>query len=105
MSVVNDKTIKELNKKYRGKDAATDVLAFTWKEDKIVKTNFLGQIFISYPKIIKQAKEYKATEEEEFTRMLAHGALHLAGYDHQTKRDANKMFKIQEEIIRLLCSQ
>lgn len=97
--VIGDKEMKNLNRSYRGKNITTDVLSFSFSEEKKVKTDFLGQIFISYPKIKKQAKEYKVKEKEEFTRMFIHGILHLLNYDHNTKSNEKKMFCLQEKIV------
>ncbi len=102
INIISNKKIKELNKNYRDKDAVTDVLSFAWQESDGVKDNNLGQIFISYQKIKKQAKEFKVTVKEEFTRMLVHGMLHLVGYDHIKEGEARKMFAIQEKIVENL---
>jgi probable rRNA maturation factor len=59
----------------------------------------LGQIFIAYPQIKRQAKQYKISEKEEFVRMLVHGLLHLVGYDHNTIKDEKKMLNLQEKIV------
>lgn len=97
--VVSDKEMKKLNYNFRGKNKTTDVLSFVFNEDKKIKSRYLGQIFISYPQIRKQAKQYGVSTKEEFIRMLVHGILHLAGFDHNTKIKEQKMFKLQEKII------
>lgn len=97
--VINDKEMQKINFCYRGKNKTTDVLSFAFQEDKKIKTDFLGQIFISYPQIKRQAKRYKVSEKEEFVRMLVHGLLHLVGYDHDTNVKEQKMFKFQESMI------
>lgn len=94
VAVVGDKKIQTLNKKYRGKNKVTDVLSFSW-----LSGDFLGQIFICYPQIVRQAKEYEISVDEEFARMLVHGLLHLVGHDHVKKIEASRMFKIQERIV------
>ena len=101
VSVIGEKEMKELNFRYRGKNKVTDVLSFAWQEDKKVKSEFLGQIYICYPQIARQAAELSVNVKEEFARMLTHGLLHIMGYDHVKKQDAKKMFKIQEEIVCL----
>lgn len=101
VNIVGEKEIKDLNFRYRGKNKVTDVLSFAWQEDKIVKSKNLGQIYICYPQIQRQAKELSVNVKEEFTRMLTHGFLHIIGYDHIEKKEAKKMFKIQEEIVCL----
>ena len=100
VNVVGDKEIKDLNRRYRGKNCVTDVLSFAWTEDKKVKSGLLVQIYICYPQIARQAKELCVGAPEEFARMLAHGLLHLLGYDHIKKTEAGKMFKIQENIVK-----
>jgi len=103
INIVGGSFIKKINKEFRGLNEETDVLSFAWAEDKIVKSDFLGQIYISYPRIKLQAKENNITIKEEFVRMLAHGVLHLIGYDHGSKAQANKMFKIQEDVVKKIC--
>ena len=99
INIVGGKEIKELNHSYRGKNKITDVLSFAWTEDKVVKSKFLGQIYICYPQIVRQAKELTIKTKEEFARMLVHGFLHIIGYDHVEIKEAQKMFKIQEEVV------
>jgi probable rRNA maturation factor len=99
INIVGDKEIKDLNSRYRGKNKVTDVLAFAWQEDGIIKTKSLGQIYICYPQIQRQAKEFFVKTKEEFARMLSHGFLHIMGHDHEKKKEAEIMFGIQEEIV------
>lgn len=99
INIIGDKEMINLNYHYRGKKKPTDVLSFAWQEDKKIETNFLGQIYICLPQIKRQAKEYKITEDEELTRMLIHGLLHLVGHDHMNEKQAKKMFKLQEDTI------
>lgn len=99
INIVGKKEITDLNFRFRGLNKVTDVLSFAWQEDKIIKTESLGQIYICYPQIVRQATELSVNVKEEFVRMLIHGLLHILGYDHVKKQDAKKMFKIQEEIV------
>ncbi|MDD2758187.1 MAG: rRNA maturation RNase YbeY [Patescibacteria group bacterium] len=100
IALVGDTEIKKLNHVWRGKNKPTDVLSFSWGEGEKISGDLLGQIIISFPRIKAQAKEYKVSVKEEFTRMLVHGLLHLAGYDHVKIKEATKMFKLQEKICR-----
>jgi len=100
INMIGDKEMIEMNYQYRGKKYPTDVLSFAWSEDKKIKSKLLGQIYICLPQIKRQAKEYKIKEYEEMTRMIIHGLLHLVGHDHIKKAPAQKMFKIQEGIIK-----
>ena len=99
INIVDDKAIKKLNKFYRNKNKTTDVLSFAWQEDKLIKSDFLGQIYISLPQIKRQAKGYKVTEKAELARMMVHGLLHLAGHNHSRAGRAKKMFILQEKIL------
>lgn len=99
VSIVGDKEIKDLNFRYRGLKKVTDVLSFAWQEDKIIKTDSLGQIYICYPQIVRQAKTFAVKPEEEFVRMLAHGFLHIIGHDHGKKKEAEVMFGLQEDVV------
>ncbi len=100
VNIVGEKEIKKLNKQFRGIDKVTDVLSFPWAEKNNKLEKFLGQIYICYPKIVAQAKEFKVTAREEFMRMFIHGLLHLIGYDHLTGKEADAMFALQEKIVR-----
>lgn len=94
--LVADKKIQELNKIYRKKNKITDVLSFGDWNDK----NFLGEVIICLPQAKRQAKKYKTNLKQELTRLLIHGILHLAGFDHEkSKQEEKKMFKLQEKMI------
>ena len=98
--LVGERRIRTLNMMHRGLDYATDVISFSALEgDVIGDSNDLGDIFICIDKIRKQARKYGVSEKEEFVRMLAHGILHLAGYDHKDEDQEEKMFKKQEKIV------
>ncbi len=102
ITLVKESVIKQLNKHYRGINRPTDVLSFAWSEvtEPIHSSkNHLGQLSVCPSYIKRQAKRFDATAREEFFRSLTHGLLHLAGYDHLTKKDSSVMFAEQEKII------
>lgn len=74
--------IRELNHRYRGKDAPTDVLSFRAPEVFRVR-GMLGELVICLPVLKKQAVELGHSPEEELRVLLVHGVLHLLGYDHE----------------------
>ncbi len=78
ITLIDDKHIRELNKKYRTVDAPTDVLSFTIKIDE---HKLLGDIYISVERALQQV-DPKENLEIEVHRLLIHGLLHLLGYDH-----------------------
>ncbi len=93
--MIGDRRMTTMNTQYRGKSYPTDVLSFPTDD-----AHDRGDIFICVPQIIRQSKKFGVTAKEECTRMLVHGVLHLLGYDHQTKRDADEMFRIQEMVVK-----
>ena len=99
--VIGDHRMKELNRRYRGKNKTTDVLSFPAQEGEWAgkQEQDLGDIFISAAKIRKQAKVWEVTAAEEFTRMLIHGVLHILGYDHIKEHEAKVMFGKQERYL------
>jgi len=84
--LVDDDSMRELNKTWRGKDATTDVLSFAMREGEYAELNpqLLGDVVISVPAASRQASRARRTTVDEVTMLLAHGLLHLLGYDHQT---------------------
>jgi len=78
VNLIGDGLMKKLNLKFRKKDKTTDVLSFNLNESGI-----LGEIYISYPKAKKQAKEYYVSMKDELRRLSGHGTLHLLGYTHK----------------------
>lgn len=104
INIIGDKEMKNLNSQYRDKRKTTDVLSFAWKESVFghVKESGLGQIFISYPRLKRQAKERGAKDEEELARLLAHGLLHLVGYDHKLAKDRRRMTAKENKILSAL---
>lgn len=98
---IGDTHMRTLNYRYRGKDKTTDVLSFRLSEGEAASSSHeeLGDIFISIPQIKRQAKSLGLSVKEEFVRMLVHGILHILGYDHQKKNDAEHMFSLQEKFI------
>ena len=102
--LVGDKKIRSLNKKYKNKDKITDVLAFGQKEGQElilprVENDYLGDIFICYPQLKRQAKKYQQSLKKEFSLLLIHGFLHLLGYEDEKKSDYLKMKRMQDKIL------
>jgi len=86
IALVTGDKIKELNKKYRGRDKPTDVLSFNQLEfiDKKSKTQkFLGEIVICPQEVKKNAVRFKMSLKEEMVNSLVHGILHLLGHEHE----------------------
>ena len=89
----DDETIRRLNRRYRKKNKPTDVLAFPMNEGPgpAPQPTLLGDVVISVPTATRQARERDRAIVQEVTFLLAHGLLHLVGYDHATKREEREM--------------
>jgi len=85
---VSDRKIKELNRTYRGKHYATDVLSFPTNPAEFeaeFKSN-LGDVVVSVDRATAQAKKADHSFADEVKQLILHGLLHLCGYDHETDR-------------------
>jgi probable rRNA maturation factor len=80
--LADDKTLRELNREFRKKDYATDVLSFP----AIAPSGELGELAISVERAAEQAREYGHALLDEIRILMLHGVLHLAGMDHETDR-------------------
>jgi len=102
-----DKTIGDLNSRYRGKAEATDVLSFSLNDGdafpspkRRTQERFVpGDIVISLDALRENAGRFKISEDEELRRLLIHGILHLDGMDHRTNGTAEPMLQLQEHIL------
>ena len=99
--LTDDDEIKELNLTYRNIDEATDVLAFAMREgiDSDPDDEMLGDVVISIPTAERQAKVYGNSIEAELALLTIHGVLHLLGYDHAERDEADLMQEKQKEIV------
>ncbi|MFN3870829.1 MAG: rRNA maturation RNase YbeY [Aquificaceae bacterium] len=100
--LTDDQVIRDLNRSYRGKDKATDVLSFTLDEP-VGEYHLLGEIVISIDTAERQAKDLGYSLEEEIKRLLVHGFVHLLGYDHELGEKEEKVFKqVEHRLINSL---
>jgi len=97
--LVNDEEIQRINKEYRQFDVPTDVISFALADDQEEYPYELGDIFISFDKVIVQATEYEHSPMRELGFLIVHGMLHLLGYDHSTLEEDEAMTGIQNEIL------
>ncbi len=118
--VMDNEGIRQFNRDYRGIDSETDVLSFpniTFDragDFSVVESGeadffdpdsgelILGDIIISADRVLAQAQEYGHSVMREFAFLTAHSMLHLCGYDHMEKEDAEVMEKKQEDVLNRL---
>ncbi|HQA50702.1 MAG TPA: rRNA maturation RNase YbeY [Syntrophomonadaceae bacterium] len=105
--IVDNEYIQELNFIYRGQNMPTDVLSFAMNElgeeepdfDFSGEVNVLGDIVVSLEKAQEQGQEYGHSLERELGYLVAHGMLHLLGYDHETEEERKLMRDLEEKIM------
>ena len=108
--VTDDATVRELNRTYRGKDKATDVLSFALEADRRggAAAGFvmppgemvhLGEVIVSYPKAVEQAAQRLHPVEDELALLVVHGVLHLLGYDHDKPVREREMRSMERKVL------
>ena len=104
--VTDDETVRGLNRRFLGLDEPTDVLSFglaVTDEAPFAlppeEAASLGEVVIAYPTAVRQAEEAGRGIEVEVAHLLAHGLLHLLGYDHQRPEDERAMRRREEEVL------
>ncbi|MBR4962204.1 MAG: rRNA maturation RNase YbeY [Clostridia bacterium] len=109
VTFTDNEGIRALNREYREKDSATDVLSFpmyTMEEDDLPDPDMtaeLGDIVLSLERAGEQAQEFGHSFERETAFLTVHSVLHLLGYDHERSEEEEKdMFRRQEEIMTIL---
>lgn len=103
LTLVGKTRMRRLNRTYRQRDYATDVLAFPMQDASQLPLAFVGDVVICVPVALSQASRFSNTPDEEILRLLIHGILHLLGYDHETtEREAKRMKRKEQAIFQRL---
>ena len=104
--ITSQEKVRQLNKSYRGKDEPTDVLAFYMTsaagETFVAPLDgllHLGEVIISYPQAVIQAREHRHSIKRELAILIIHGVLHLLGYDHEEPEQEHQMREREKEIL------
>lgn len=99
--LVDDRHIQELNRVHRDKDKPTDVLAFPLDEEPTEGLpRLLGDVVISLPTALRQARSRQRTLFPEVRFLLAHGVMHLLGFDHGTPSEKREMDAHVRQLVR-----
>jgi len=111
VAFIGPSRMRKINKRYRNKNRATDILSFPESEIKLKgfkigpleKSGNLGEIIICSREVKKNAKRYNSDFEKELTKVLIHGTLHLLGYDHErSEKDAKEMKEKQDYCLSII---
>ena len=101
---MDDASIQEYNRDYRGKDSPTNVLSFPANDEDDATPDgaplLLGDILLAYDTILREADEQNKPVLHHVAHMIIHGVLHLCGYDHIDDADAQAMEALEIQILR-----
>ena len=95
---------QQLNRDYRGKDYATNVLTFAYNEGAELADDEPTQadIVLCTDVLQREAEEQKKTVEEHVAHLVVHGVLHAQGFDHETDEEAEEMEQLERDIMEVL---
>jgi probable rRNA maturation factor len=100
--VVDTREASHLNRKWRGKIGATNVLSFPANGLKDIVPGFLGDIVLCAPVIAREAMQQGKSPDAHWAHMIIHGTLHLMGYDHIKPAEARKMERLEKKLLARL---
>jgi len=98
----NDALVRRLNARYRGKDAATNVLAFPFQRPPggpCAANAYLGDVVLAAETVLREADEQAIEPAHHLQHLVVHGLLHLLGYDHETGATAKQMERLETAIL------
>ncbi len=96
--IVGEEEGRTLNRDYRGKDYATNVLTFDYQREPVV----MADLVLCAPVVEREALADGKTLAAHYAHLLVHGALHAQGYDHERRRDATRMEVRERDLLRAL---
>ena len=97
--IVDEREGQALNRHYRGKDYATNVLSFPAEVPEGVKLPLLGDLVICAPVVAREAAEQGKPVAAHYAHLTVHGVLHLLGWDHEHDKDAEAMEQLEREVL------
>ena len=97
--VVDTPEGRQLNRRYRHKDYATNVLSFPAELPRGLKLPLLGDLVICAPVVAREAAEQGKNLRDHYAHLTIHGVLHLLGYDHETPAEAERMEMLERRIL------
>ena len=105
LMLTDDEQIRELNRTWRGKDKATNVLSFPAPQPPGIADaapRHLGDIALAYETLAREAEEESKPLAHHFAHLVVHGVLHLLGYDHEVEADAERMEDLEVKALSTL---
>lgn len=92
--LADDATVRELNRRWRGRDAPTNVLSFASGERPL-----LGDIVLAYETVAREAADQGKTLADHLSHLVTHGVLHLLGFDHEAPLEAEEMEALERRVL------
>lgn len=102
LRLVDEEEMRSLNRDYRGKDSATNVLSFPADLPPELELDLLGDIAICAPVVAREADEQRKPAQAHWAHLTVHGTLHLLGYDHIEDAEADAMEALETAILAQL---
>jgi len=100
--LTDDKAIRALNRRWRGKNKPTNVLSFPGLTHAAPHRSVLGDIVIAYETTAREARTEKKPFDHHLVHLVVHGFLHLLGYDHESNGEAEEMERLERRILARL---
>ena len=97
--IVGTREGRELNRRYRDRDYATNVLSFPAELPRGVSSPLLGDIVICAPVVTREAREQGKPLRDHYAHLSVHGVLHLLGFDHQHDAEATRMEALERRVL------
>jgi probable rRNA maturation factor len=99
VALADDRRVRDLNARWRGKDRATNVLSFPAPAGPAGAGRFLGDVILAFETVAREAEEQGKTLADHTAHLVVHGTLHLAGLDHRDEREAEAMEAAERAIL------
>ncbi len=97
--LVDEEESRELNSRYRGVDAPTNILSFPVSLPDVVETSLLGDLVIAVPLVEREAQQQGKSLQAHWAHLVVHGVLHLLNYSHSSEEDAAIMEDLERNIL------
>ena len=102
IALVGPRDGRRLNRQYRGKDYATNVLSFPYEDAPGGHSPLLGELVLCPAVVKREASEQGKALRDHYAHLTIHGVLHLLGYDHENDADAERMEKLERRLLAKL---
>jgi probable rRNA maturation factor len=100
--VVDGRAGRRYNRRFRGRDYATNVLSFPYEPMPGEHSGLLGDLVVCAPVVAREAREQGKPARDHYAHLTIHGVLHLLGYDHEDDADAERMEALERRILATL---